>query len=40
MVIHHARGEGETILTRILREGTLRFDPPGLEVTVAELFEA
>jgi Uma2 family endonuclease len=39
MVIHHARGEGETIATRIVREGALGLDPPGIEVTVAELFE-
>jgi Uma2 family endonuclease len=32
-IIHHARNEDGTILTRIVREGTLRLDPPGLVVT-------
>jgi Uma2 family endonuclease len=29
-VIHHARDEAGTILTRIVRDGPLRLDPPGL----------
>ena len=29
-VIHHARDEAGTILTRILRDGPVRLDPPGL----------
>jgi Uma2 family endonuclease len=32
-IIHHARNADGTILTRIVREGTLHFDPPGLTVT-------
>ena len=36
--IHHKRGQGEVIETRILTEGSLRLDPPGLELAVAELF--
>jgi Uma2 family endonuclease len=32
-VIHHARNADGTILTRIVREGTLHLDPPGLTVT-------
>lgn len=39
MVIHHARGSGDAIATRILSVGSpLGLDPPGLEMTVAELF--
>ena len=38
VVIHHARGREGVIETRILHEGRLRLDPPGLEVAVAELF--
>jgi Uma2 family endonuclease len=37
-VIHHARGEGDIIATRIVGEGRLPLDPPGLELTVDELF--
>ncbi len=32
-VIHHARNADGSILTRIVREGVLRLDPPGLNVT-------
>jgi Uma2 family endonuclease len=32
-LIHHARNADGTILTRIVREGPLRLDPPGLTVT-------
>ena len=37
MLIHHARGEGDLIATRILSEGALRLDPPGLSLDVADL---
>jgi Uma2 family endonuclease len=37
--IHHRRGRGEVIETRILTEGAaLSLDPPGLALAVAELF--
>jgi Uma2 family endonuclease len=32
-IIHHARNPDGTILTRIVREGVLPLDPPGLMVT-------
>lgn len=32
-IIHHARGSDGTILTRIVRDGPLHLDPPGLVVT-------
>jgi Uma2 family endonuclease len=37
-IIHHARNPDGTILTRIVREGVLQLDPPGL--TVTGLFDA
>jgi Uma2 family endonuclease len=40
VVIHHKRGQGEIIETRILTEGLLRLDPPGLEAPVTEMFAA
>ncbi len=36
--IHHKRGQGDVIETRILSDGVLRLDPPGLEIPIAELF--
>ncbi len=38
MVVHHKRGQGDLIETRILREGALRLDPPGIEVEAKNLF--
>lgn len=37
-VIHHARSEGETILTRIVHDGTLALDPPGIELAIGDFF--
>jgi Uma2 family endonuclease len=39
LVIHHARGEGDIIATRIVRSGGLRLDPLGIDVVVEELFQ-
>jgi Uma2 family endonuclease len=35
-VIHHARGENGVILTRIIRDGPIQLDPPG--ITLADCF--
>jgi Uma2 family endonuclease len=40
LIIHHARSDGETILTRIIRDGAVTLDPPGLEFAMAEIYEA
>ena len=37
-VIHHRRDAAGEVQTRILREGTLALDPPGLAVDMASLF--
>jgi Uma2 family endonuclease len=39
MVIHHARGGGDALETRLLSAGEIRLDPPGLAVSVASFFE-
>ena len=39
-VIHHARGERDMIATRIVRDGALRLDPPGIEIAAADIFPA
>jgi len=38
LVIHHCRGEGDLIATRLAGKGTLDLSPPGLKVPVARLF--
>jgi Uma2 family endonuclease len=39
IVIHHARGQGDALQTRLLSAGQLRLGPPGLDVAVGSLFE-
>ena len=36
LVIHHARGNGDAIATRIMRAGSLSLDPPGIELAMAD----
>jgi Uma2 family endonuclease len=38
VVIHHKRGSGDAIETRVLTGGAARLDPPGFEVSVEALF--
>ena len=38
LVLHHARGEGNLIATRIVSEGALVLHPPGIELAVDDLF--
>ena len=37
-VIHHARGTGDTIATRIVTDGTIALDPPGLELALTDIY--
>ena len=37
LVIHHARRDDD-ILTRIVQEGSVALDPPGLELALAEIY--
>jgi Uma2 family endonuclease len=37
-IVHHARGTGDTILTRIVSDGSIRLDPPGIELTMAAVY--
>ena len=37
-LIHHQRQADGTILTRLISDGQLRFDPPGFEVAVGQMF--
>lgn len=39
LVIHHARGNGDALQTRLVSEGELRLDPPGLTLQTEALFE-
>jgi Uma2 family endonuclease len=40
LVVHHKRGSGETILTRIVTQGTIELDPPGLSVALKDFYES
>jgi Uma2 family endonuclease len=39
-VIHHARGTGDTIATRVVTEGSIVLDPPGIALSLAEIYPA
>ncbi len=38
LVIHHTRGNRDTVATRIVAAGQITLDPPGLVLTVADFF--
>ena len=38
VVIHHKRGQGDTIETRVVTDGVAKLDPPGFEVAVEAMF--
>jgi len=38
LILHHARNADGTILTRIVNEGVLALDPPGIEIAVADIY--
>jgi Uma2 family endonuclease len=40
LVIHHARRDGGDILTRVVTEGAIMLDPPGLTVELADIYGA
>jgi Uma2 family endonuclease len=37
-VVHHARGTGDTILTRIVTAGSIALEPPGLELALDDIY--
>ena len=37
-ITHHKRGTGSTLETRIVGEGALALDPPGLEIRLSDIF--
>ena len=39
MVVHHARRDEDKIETRIVASGRIELDPPGIAITLEELFE-
>jgi hypothetical protein len=38
LVLHHKRGDAGTIVTAIVKDGALRLDPPGIEVSLDGIF--
>lgn len=40
LIVHHARGAGDAILTRIATQGSLTLDPPGLQLQLADIYGA
>jgi Uma2 family endonuclease len=40
LIMHHARKDDGSILTRIMTEGAIVLEPPGIELSVADLYPA
>jgi Uma2 family endonuclease len=40
LVIHHARQAGDAFLTRVVRDGAITLDPPGIEIFIADIYGA
>jgi Uma2 family endonuclease len=40
LIIHHARQHDDSILTRIVRAGAITLDPPGLDLTLTDVYGA
>jgi len=38
LILHHARGSGDTLETRILRKGAIALNPPGIAIDCAACF--
>jgi len=38
LVMHHRRGQGDEIITRLLTKGVVRLETPGIELTVEDVF--
>ena len=40
LIIHHARQAGDTFLTRVVRDGVIALDPPGMEISIDDVYGA
>jgi hypothetical protein len=40
LILHHARADGDAVVTRIVREETIALDPPSLALAVADVYGA
>jgi Uma2 family endonuclease len=40
VIVHHARGTDGTIVTRIVTDGRIALDPPGLDVALSDIYAA
>ena len=39
LILHHARGEGDLLTTRIVRDGAIALDPPGIALDFGSCFQ-
>lgn len=40
MIVHHSRKPGDDIVTRVVTEGVIQLDPPGLQIALADIYSA
>ena len=39
LIIHHVRAGEDRMLTRLVREGVIALDPPGLKIALTDVYE-
>jgi len=37
-IIHHVRQAGDDFLARVVRRGAIALDPPGIEISIADVY--
>jgi len=38
MIVHHSREPGHDIVTRVVTEGVIRLEPPGIEIALSDVY--
>src|SRR5262245_14894298 len=38
LIVHHARGPGDAILAHVVTTGSIKLDPPGIEIAIADVY--
>jgi len=40
MIVHHSRKPGQDIVTRVVTEGVIQLEPPGIEIALTDIYGA
>ena len=39
LIIHHARAGGDTFSTRVISDGVIDLDPPGVQLSLVDIYD-